>query len=61
MEPIVSARSDRAMAAAERRWLEPDPKPRKCIVAACLGPNCKHRHDCPEPDKLSDYEWERSE
>jgi hypothetical protein len=50
---------DRAMADAERRRLEPDPEPSQCSVTICLGPCCKLRGDCPEPDKLSDYEWER--
>jgi len=53
-------KSDRAMAEAEARWLEPDPEPVKCLVRACLGPNCRNRRNCPDPDKLSDYEWERS-
>ena len=56
----MTAKEDRAMAEAEARWLEPDPEPVKCLARACLGPNCRNRRNCPEPDKLSDYEWERS-
>jgi len=49
-----------AMVRAEARWLEPATTGRTCDAPVCLGPCCKHRRNCPDPDKLSDYEWERS-
>jgi len=54
------ARNRRVMTAAEAQWLKPDEPTPKCLAASCLGPHCKRRSDCPEPDKLADYEWDRA-
>ena len=60
-DTLRESHNDRAMVEAEAVWLEPDePKPECDHAHACLGPCCKYRRNCPDPEKLSDYEWERS-
>lgn len=57
----MTARNRRAMAEAERRWLEPDPEPAQCNLKVCRGPFCTLRGQCPDPDKLADELYDRRE